>query len=60
MIALLQVLLKFTPGRASEWIKERPAILCSCCGALMKIVRTRIRSSLSGGMPVPIVAKGVQ
>jgi hypothetical protein len=45
LIALLQVLLKFTPGRASDWIKQRAPILCTCCGALMKIVRTRIAPS---------------
>ena len=58
LIALLQVVLKFNPGRASDWIKERAPILCSCCGAVMKIVRTRIRSSLSGLMPVTLAARG--
>ncbi len=58
LIALLQVLLKFSPGLASAWIKERAPILCTCCGAVMKIVRTRIRSLFSGAMPVPIVAQG--
>ncbi len=58
LITLLHVLLKFDPGRAATWIKERPAILCSCCGALMKIVRTRIRSLLMEAMPVPIALRG--
>ncbi|HUW26888.1 MAG TPA: transposase [Gallionella sp.] len=58
LIALLHVVLKFNPGRASDWIKERAPILCACCGAVMKIVRTRIRSTLSGGMPAPHVARG--
>ena len=44
LIALLQVLLKFVPEQAATWFKERPPILCPCCGAVMKIVRTRIRS----------------
>ena len=58
LIALLHVLLKFDPGRALAWIKERPPILCSCCGAVMVIVKTRIRSVFSGGMQVPIVTEG--
>ena len=59
LIALLQVLLKFAPGRALAWIKERAPILCSCCGAVMVIVQTRIRSGFSAIMPVPIVTQGV-
>ncbi len=59
LIALLQVVLKFAPGRASDWIKERAPILCTCCGAVMKIVRTRIRSSFSGPIPAPIAVQGV-
>ena len=42
LIALLHWLLKFVP--ASAWVKRRPPILCACCGAVMTIVRTRIRS----------------
>ena len=42
LIALLHVLLKFDPARASDWLKGRAPILCTCCGAVMKIVRTRI------------------
>ena len=55
LIALLHLLLRFDPGRALAWVKERAPILCACCGAVMVIVRTRIRSGLSGGMPAPIV-----
>ena len=58
LIALLHLVLKFAPGRASDWIKERAPILCTCCGAVMKIVRTRIRSSFSGGMSAPYAAQG--
>ncbi|HMM70656.1 MAG TPA: hypothetical protein PKC22_00265 [Rhodocyclaceae bacterium] len=36
------MLLKFDPARASDWLKGRAPILCTCCGAVMKIVRTRI------------------
>jgi len=55
LIALLHLLLRFAPGRALAWVKERAPILCSCCGAVMVIVRTRIRSGIEGGMPTPIV-----
>ena len=58
LIALLHVVLKFNPGLASDWIKERAPILCTCCGAVMQIVRTRIRSLFSGGMPAPLAARG--
>ena len=58
LIALLHVLLKFDPGRALAWVKERAPILCACCGAVMVIVRTRIQSLFSGVMPVPIVTQG--
>jgi hypothetical protein len=59
LIALLHLLLRFAPDRALAWIKERAPILCSCCGAVMVIVRTRIRSGIEGVMPVPIAAQGV-
>jgi hypothetical protein len=58
LIALLHVLLRFAPERALAWVKQRAPILCACCGAVMVIVRTRIRSGFSGGMPVPIVTEG--
>ena len=58
LIALLHLLLRFDPGRALAWVKARAPILCSCCGAVMVIVKTRIRSVFSGGMSVPIVTEG--
>jgi hypothetical protein len=60
LIALLHLLLRFDPGRALAWVKERAPILCACCGAVMVIVRTRIRSACTEGMPAPIVTQGVQ
>ena len=54
LIALLHLLLKFDPARALAWIKPRVPFLCSCCGAAMTIVRTRIRSLLAVPVPVPI------
>jgi hypothetical protein len=58
LIALLHLLLKFAPGRALAWFKERAPILCSCCGAVMVIVQTRLRSVFSGVLPTPIVTQG--
>jgi hypothetical protein len=58
LIALLQVLLKFDPGRVSDWVKQRAPILCSCCGAVMKIVRTRIASAFARTPSVPLAARG--
>jgi hypothetical protein len=40
LIALLHVILKFAPGRALAWVKERAPILCACCGAVMVIAPT--------------------
>jgi hypothetical protein len=53
LIALLQVLLKFAPAPAA--LRPRPPLLCVCCGAVMRIVRTRLPSLLRGGEPVAIV-----
>ena len=59
LIALLHVLLRFAPGRAAAWVKPRAPILCTCCGAVMMIVRTRIRRlGYSEGMPPPIAPEG--
>jgi len=57
LIALLHVLLKFVPGRSMLGVKERPPIRCSCCGAVMVIVKTRIRSAFSGSAPAPIATE---
>ena len=58
LIALLQVLLMFVPVRTSDWIKQRAPILCTCCGAVMKIVRTRIAALFAGGLPIPLAVQG--
>jgi hypothetical protein len=47
LIALLHLLLKFDPARALTWVKPRAPFLCACCGAVMTIVRTRIRASFT-------------
>ncbi len=43
IINLLQYLLKFNPAKITPPITARPALLCPCCGAIMKIVATMIR-----------------
>ncbi len=58
LIALLHLLLRFAPSRALTWVKQRAPILCACCGAVMVIVKTRIRSGIEGAMPRPLVVAG--
>ena len=58
LIALLHVLLKFAPEPSTAWIKQRAPILCACCGAVMTIVRTQIRSTDPIRAAVPIPAPG--
>jgi len=58
VIALLHVLLKFVPAQTSTWFKQRAPILCVSCGAVMTIMKTRIRSVFTGGVPAPIVTQG--
>jgi putative transposase/transposase-like zinc-binding protein len=53
LIALLHRLLKFDPGRFTPPRKERPPMLCACCGAVMAIVRTRMRLPSPGVVAVP-------
>lgn len=58
LIALLHLLLKFAPAQTLLWFKKRAPILCTCCGAVMVIVKTRIRSVLSGAMSPPMATQG--
>jgi hypothetical protein len=58
LIALLQLVLKFDPGPITQWIKQRAPILCACCGALMRIVRTQIRPTASPRSTTPIPTQG--
>ena len=58
LITLLHLLLKFVPPAAVGWFKQRAPILCTCCGAVMVIVKTRIASTFRGALPVPVVAQG--
>jgi Putative transposase/Transposase zinc-binding domain len=58
LIALLHLLLKFDLGHTVAWFKERAPIPCACCGAVMVIVKTQIRSVLRETMPAAIVTHG--
>jgi len=42
LIQLLQSLLKLNPGQTLAWVRKRPSLICPCCGAPMKIIKTRI------------------
>jgi hypothetical protein len=44
LIQILQLICKLDPNRALAWIRKRPPMLCSCCGGMMTIIKTRIRS----------------
>lgn len=43
LIQLIQLILKFNPKQWLPKKKPRSEIICSCCGAVMHIVRTRIK-----------------
>lgn len=58
-IVLIQLLLHVKP--AASIIKPRPTILCTCCGAPMRIVQVKIRPWLTKpapqvDIPIPIAA----
>ena len=60
LIGLLHLLLKFDPSRFTPPRKARPPMLCSCCGAVMTIIRRRIRSKSPGVIAVtPVVAVAI-
>ena len=42
LIQVLQLHFKLDPNRALDWVKKRLPMRCSCCGAVMKIIKTRI------------------
>jgi len=53
LIALIQLLLKFDPNRALAWMRKRPRWNCSCCGAKMKIIETRLAPLFSNTKWLP-------
>lgn len=42
LIQVLQLLFGLDPNRVLLWIKERPKMICRCCGGKMTIIKTRI------------------
>ena len=54
LITVLQYLLSFDPKRALAWVRKRPALVCPCCGATMKIVQTRMAPLFSFAVPLPV------
>lgn len=56
LIQLLHYILKLDPSRTLASIRKRPQLICPCCGAGMKIVRTRIRPALPRQCPTDVVA----
>jgi hypothetical protein len=44
LIRLIQYLLNLHPQHAQAVMRTRPKLICSCCGAPMSIIRTRILS----------------
>jgi hypothetical protein len=57
LIALLHWLLKFIPVPPPPR-KERPPILCPCCGAAMTIVKTRVKPLFPWPTPGPVTTHG--
>jgi hypothetical protein len=56
LIQLLHYVFKLDPKRALAWLKPRPPLRCRCCGAIMRIVRTRIPPT--SPRPIPANAMG--
>ena len=44
LIQLLQLICNLDPNKALAWFRKRPPMKCTCCGGLMTITKTRIRS----------------
>jgi hypothetical protein len=42
LIQVVQLRFKLDPNRALAWVKKRTPMRCSCCGAVMEIIKTRI------------------
>jgi len=51
LIALLQVVLQLVPRSSLPPPKDRAPVLCPCCGAVMLIVRTRLKNVLPPNPP---------
>lgn len=54
LITVLQWVFRLQPSHLIAKVKERKEMLCSCCGGIMIIIRTRIRSNEFVSPLVPI------
>jgi hypothetical protein len=53
VIKLLQLILRFNPAKMLKKLKPKAEIVCTCCGAKMKIVRTMIPAIKLQYLPHP-------
>jgi hypothetical protein len=53
LIGLLHYLLGLDSKQVLAGIKKRPALVCRCCGATMKILQTRMAPLFSFTVAVP-------
>ena len=53
LIRLLQYLLRLDPNRALRLMKKRPQWVCSCCGAKMQVLQTRLPALFAVAAPLP-------
>jgi hypothetical protein len=58
LIALVHLLLMFSPAASVPYLRPRTPFVCACCGALMRIVRTMIRGAGSARSTIPIPIEG--
>ena len=56
LIKLIQLLLKFDPKQWLPKQKPRAQVRCECCGGLMTIIATRIKTIVKPIDPIPIQA----
>lgn len=42
LIQVVQWLQKLDPNQGLAWMRERPKMICPCCGGILKIIKTRI------------------
>ena len=59
LIALVHLLLKFSPAASVPYLRPRAPFVCACCGALMRIVRTMIRGAGPVRFAIPISIEGI-
>ena len=55
LIQVLQLKFNLDPNRAIAWMRERPKMVCSCCGGVMNIIKTRIKSVFDERLSEPVI-----